>query len=94
MLTATINFTLGEVVVTASARSILRFSGETPEAFLARHQRGDWGDVTPEEWFENDAAAACGMRVWSAYLTAMLHMVWVITEGDRRFTRVLATHEF
>ena len=94
MQTTTLTLPLGKVLVTESAKSILRFSGEEAGSFLARHRRGDWGDVTPEEWFQNDAAAACGGRVWSAYVTAMLHTLWVITEGDRRYTRVLAPHEF
>ena len=94
MQATTLTLPLGEIVVTESAKSILRFSGETPEAFLARHGRGDWGNVTPEEWFENDAAAVCGGRVWSSYLTAMLHTIWIISEGDRRYTRVISPHEF
>jgi hypothetical protein len=94
MSSATVQFDLGEIVITPAARSILQFSGEEATDFLYRHRTGDFGDVTPEEWFENDLAVQAGHRIWSSYLTAMLHTLWIVTEADRSYTRVIAPYEF
>ena len=34
---------------------------------FGRHQRGDWGEVCPEDWRSNDQALRQGMRILSAY---------------------------
>ena len=87
-------FPLGDVVITSSASSALRFSGEAATAYLDRHERGDWGEVMPEDWVENDAAVQQGRRILSCYCTAMNHHLWIVTEGDRLYTRVMVPDEF
>ena len=38
-------FTLGQIVATPGALAALRESGQSPQFFLSKHVRGDWGDV-------------------------------------------------
>ena len=40
-------FPLGQVVATPGAFAALEASGDSLFTYLARHQSGDWGDLTP-----------------------------------------------
>ena len=47
-------FPLGQTVATAGALQLLKATGTSPGSRFARHQKGDWGDVPPEDAREND----------------------------------------
>jgi hypothetical protein len=51
-------FSLGQTVATPGAVDALRRSGQSPADFLARHQRGDWGDIPAGDAALNDEAVA------------------------------------
>lgn len=61
---------------------------------LARHSRGDWGDVVPDDWFENDYALAARSRLFSVYHAGDGRKFWVITEADRSATTVLLPEDY
>ena len=85
-------FELGAIMVTPGALEAL-----TPEVaswMLARHRRGDWGDLCPEDLAMNDAAAVRGGRILSAYLTPTMTRLWIITEADRSATTILLPEEY
>ena len=46
-------FSLGQVVATPGALAALEKAGQTPLEFLARHVRGDWGELSEEDCKEN-----------------------------------------
>ena len=56
-------FPLGRAVATPGALAALDLAGVLPEALLARHERGDWGDLGEDDRRMNDealrAATAC-----------------------------------
>jgi len=56
---------------------------------LARHVRGDWGEVGDEDWRENDFSVANGLRILSAYTIGAGDKLWIITEADRSATTLL-----
>lgn len=91
---------LGRVVATPGALDALARSGQSPEEFLARHVRGDWGDVCPGDWRLNDEAVAhednpdLRTRVLSAYRTKLNERLWVITEADRSSSCLLLPSEY
>ena len=85
---------LGRVVATPGALEALERSGEGVIGFLARHQRGDWGDVCPEDAEANRQAVEHGFRVLSAYETKAGDKLWVITEADRSSTCILLPSEY
>ena len=60
-------FQLGRVVATPGALEALAEAGQTPWEFLARHARGDWGDVSDDDRQANDEAVQDGSRLLSAY---------------------------
>ena len=82
----------------------LRFRQELEES-LARHHRGDWGDVPAEDCARNDSGldqeftppdeVVSGRRdvLWSEY-TVCGEAVWIITSPDRSTTNILLVREY
>ncbi|HEX2973115.1 MAG TPA: hypothetical protein VHP11_12335 [Tepidisphaeraceae bacterium] len=72
----------------------MQSSGDEPAVFLARHVRGDWGNVGGEDWALNDRAVVEGSRILSTYTTAKQERLWIITEADRSITCILLPDEY
>jgi hypothetical protein len=81
-------FTLGQVVVTSTANQILGQCGARAEDLLARHQAGDWGDVSPKERQINDEGLTRNLSIISSYKIADGHLLTVFTKADRSCTFV------
>jgi hypothetical protein len=60
---------------------------------LARHMRGDWGDVCAEDKAANNAALRNGDRILSVYHSNETKF-WIITEWDRSVTTILLPCEY
>ena len=41
-------------------------AGQGAIEFLRRHVTGDWGELTPEDWAENELSVKEGFRILSA----------------------------
>lgn len=89
-----IKFSLGKILATPVALEALKESGETPDTFLRRHARGDWGEVCEEDKLLNDEAVTEGTRILSAYSTKKNEKIWIITEADRSATTLLLPEEY
>lgn len=61
---------------------------------LARHARGDWGNVDADDWAANDRAIVEGTRLLSAYCARSGTKFWIITEADRSATTVLLPEDY
>lgn len=90
-------FELGLIQATPGALEAL---GGWPPVLrlIARHARGDWGDLDEEDKAANEAALRHGGRLFSAYTVRDVR-VWVITEavgddGHRASTTVLLPEEY
>ncbi|QDZ29559.1 hypothetical protein [Noviherbaspirillum sp. UKPF54] len=87
-------FAIGQVIVTPRAAASLLQAGIAPADLLARHQHGDWGDLTATEIAANDLALRCGQQIRSAYsIGAPPTPVWVVTDRDRCTTTLLVPGE-
>lgn len=87
--------TLGRLVATPGALEALADAGVSPTRLLARHVRGDWGELDEEDRRANDRALLEGTRLLSAYtLPRTNEKVWVITEWDRSSTTILLPSEY
>lgn len=86
-------FPLGQTVATPGALHVLEVTGTSPASLLARHQRGDWGDVPPEDARENELSLKEGFRILSSYQVGG-ERLWVITEADRSVTTILRPDEY
>jgi hypothetical protein len=92
-----LDFELGRLRATPGALELL---GNWPSLLelLARHSRGDWGDLTDDDKQANEAALTNGARLLSSYQTPA-GKVWVITDatdddGHRESTTVLLPEEY
>ena len=86
--------TLGQVVATPGCLEMLSECGQTPDEFLARHVKGDWGELDKEDRQANDDALIDGSRVLSAYRAKNCQKIWIITEHDRSSTCCLLPSEY
>ncbi len=80
-------FELGRLFFTPNALDSLR--NDDVVRTLSRHKRGDWGDVGPEDWQENEFAFLNGFGLVSRYRALDRRMFWVITNADRSSTTIL-----
>ena len=88
-------FRLGRPVATPGALTLMVAAGENPASLLERHQRGDWGEVTPEDARENVLSVREGYRILSSYRVGEGgEKVWIITEADRSSTCILLPAEY
>ena len=89
---ATAEFNLGQIVITQTASAHLPRS-EVLRA-LARHARGDWGDLVETDRDENEYSLLADCRLLSAYQTEDGQKFWIITEADRSATTVLLPEDY
>ena len=86
------SFELGQVVATPKALETI--PPEDVMRALARHAAGDWGEVDPEDWQENELSLREGFRLMSVYRDRNDVTFWVITEADRSVTTLLLPSEY
>ena len=87
-------FPLGRTVATPGALAAMEKCDVDAWTLLARHQRGDWGDLSPEDRLENDLSVRKGFRVLSSYPIGSDVRIWVVTEADRSVTTLLLPEEY
>ena len=87
-------FALGQVVSTPGALEAMANAGQDGRELLARHSRGDWGELCDSDKQANDRAIEAGERILSAYTLRTGTKLWVITEADRSSTCILLPDEY
>ena len=87
-------FQPGQIVATPGALDLLEEAKRTPQEFLSRHLRGDWGDLCQEDERENEFSLKHGFRLMSCYQITATENLWVITEADRSVTTLLLPNEY
>ena len=92
-----ISFNLGRLLMTRGVNDQVA----EDEAFakfvmgsLARHRKGDWGNLSDEDKQENELSLKAGYRLLSAYESERLPKIWIITERDRSATTILFPDEY
>jgi len=85
-------FAFGRIVATPNALS--KIPNEEILAALARHVRGDWGDLGKEDRDANEQALIDGGRLFSRYWSSSGIKFWVITEADRSATTILLPEDY
>jgi hypothetical protein len=85
---------LGRVVATPGALAAMTEAGVAAFTLLARHQRGDWGDLCAEDHQANVWALQHGARLLSNYTLATGRRIWIISEADRSSTCLLLPEEY
>lgn len=86
-------FELGAVSVTPAAVAVLEEAGVFFMQLVARHVRGDFGNVCPDDAQSNREAIENGSRIVSSYPVANQDVL-VITEADRSVTTVQLSSDY
>jgi len=87
-------FPLGHIVATPGALDLLDRSGTNGFDLIRRHQKGDWGNVPPEDAAANQEGIRMGFRLLSSYFLNEQERLWIITEADRSVTTLLLPEEY
>jgi hypothetical protein len=87
-------FTVRWLIITPRALVALVEAQEDPKSFIYRHVKGDWGDLGPEGWAENEYAVRHGERLFSIYQTRHGRQLYVLTEANRYATTILVPEDF
>jgi len=87
-----LKFSLGLCVITANARNTLH-PEDAPDA-IARHGKGDWGELCEEDRQQNELSLAQGGRLFSVYRDRNGVKFYVITECDRSVTTTLLPEDY
>jgi hypothetical protein len=87
-------FPFGQVVATPGAMRALLGVETLGSDLLARHLRGDWGDVDAHDRNANNLALKRGERLVSSYRLDDGTRIWIITEADRTVTTILLPEEY
>lgn len=85
---------LGRTVATPGALTALVDAHESGLWYLRRHQCGDWGELSAEDWAANYLALREGSRILSAYRLPTGTDLWIITEWNRSVTTLLLPEEY
>lgn len=85
-------FNLGQLAITTNAQGVL--APEAVSKALARHSRGDWGDVSAEDRQTNDRGIVEQGMILSAYQSAKGIKFWVITDPGHEVTTVLLPEDY
>lgn len=94
VLAVTSLFSLGQVLATPGALSMLEALQLTPLPFVVRHVSGDWGDICSEDRQANAEALVHSFRLMSVYVLSATQRLWIITEADRSSTTLLMPEEY
>lgn len=86
MPTASI-FQLGQIVATPAAIAAFEAAHQSPQEFLQRHAKCDWGDLGPSDKRANYDALGDGSRIFSAYRLSDGTKIWIITEAEYKGSR-------
>jgi hypothetical protein len=81
-------FEVGQVVITPAATAALEAAGYMLEDLLARHQSGDWGDVSPHERGVNERGLVEQFNLQSVYSVPSGSRLVVNTNRERTVTMV------
>lgn len=87
-------FPTGRVLATRRAGQALVGAGMGGLDLVARHVRGDWGDVGPEGKEENERSLAQGGRIVSSYRLTTGARLWIVTDPGRTRTTILMPDEY
>lgn len=85
-------FRLGRIVATPNALAAL--TQEEVFRAIARHQSGDWGDVSDEDRKENEFSLTRNLRLFSVYHSVTGVRFYIITEADRSVTTILLPEDY
>ncbi len=80
---------MGEVKLSPEAKAALKRTGASWRELLARHSRGDYGDVTEAQKVRNLENAMGQGGILSGYILPDANRIIIYTNSERSFTFVV-----
>lgn len=88
-------FSMGHLVMTRGIANLIEQGRLDPTSYIARHLKGDWGDLSDHDWSANDRALRSGEdRLFSSYQVAPDLTLYIITEWDRSVTTLMLPSDY
>ncbi len=81
-------FDVGTIIITPAAAAVLTSNGVALGDLLARHQNGDWGEVSEAVRAVNERGLSDQFNLQSTYTMADGRRLVVVTDRDRTTTMV------
>lgn len=82
-------FETGRVVMSSETLDFCIQRGLSLDDYVARHSRGDWGDVDSSQWNANNRAVEDGAQILSMYILEDGEQLSIITAPDRKTTTIV-----
>lgn len=86
-------FPIGALVFSAGIDHLVRAGRLAPMPYFRRHTRGDWGDVSDEQWQANNAALQVGGSLESQYTVHRELSIRIVTSAERGQTSITLPSE-
>ncbi|EPB9494603.1 TPA: hypothetical protein L4Q76_001676 [Pseudomonas aeruginosa] len=86
-------FPIGALIFSEGIDRLMREGRLDPMPYFQRHTRGDWGDITDEQWQQNNAALSSGARLDSFDIVTREISIRIFSEADRSATHVVMPSE-
>lgn len=87
-------FALGRLLITTGASEACQAAGVEPGDLIARHARGDYGDLDAHDQAVNERAIRERYQILSRYWLPSGVPLYVITDPDRTQTLVMRAEEY
>lgn len=84
----------GKLLITPAAIGVLRAHGIPAISLVLRHICGDWGNISSDDWKQNDLSVPAGLRLLSCYRLSGSLTVWAMTEWNRSYTTIFLPDEY
>lgn len=81
-------FDVGEIIITPGASDALAANGKTADDLLARHQSGDWGNVSDQVREVNERGLVEQFNLQSLYPMPDGRQLIVVTNHQRTTTMI------
>lgn len=82
---------LGITMITPAAKE--KIPVKYAAAALARHESGDWGEISEHDKAVNEEALETGDQLMSVYEYGGIRF-WIITEHNRSYTTILLPEDY
>lgn len=86
-------FPIGALTFSRGINRLIDAGRLDPIPYFRRHTRGDWGDVTAQQWEANSSALQSGAPLESHYVIHPGLAIRIITDAGRSVTAIVLPSE-
>ncbi|CAM5208982.1 MULTISPECIES: hypothetical protein [Alcaligenaceae] len=87
-------FEIGALAFSEGVERLMHEGRLDPIPYLERYLRGDWGDISDDQWQRNNAALIGGERLDAHYVVTRELRIRIVTDTGRNATLIGLPSEF